>query len=398
MNMSSKIVSEAVILAGGLGTRLSPLTNYRPKPLVPIGNYTMLDWNFFVLASNGIKKALVVVNFLGDQIRNHIDKVTSKLHPDMDIVIPDVESHGTADALRVVSDHVESDNFFVTMSDIVTNINLKDMGTFHVKKKGIATILAKPIVENPNQFGVILVNEQNKIIRFLEKPSPDELYLTKMIVKRSQAFNNQTNLINSGIYCFQDNILEILNESEELVDFGKNVFPYLLKNKKGIYSYKGEDEYYWQDCGRPEELLGTNLEVLKRGNMPYCPKGIEEDGSWYGKNDKFGKILIKKPVAIGNNVIIKSGTKVHLSSINDYCQIGKKSCIIRSLIWENAHIGNNVTIKDSIISDNVIIGDNCVIVDETIIPPGHKIPPNSYIKKGRLITDLSTNEYIELIS
>lgn len=396
--MCSKPISEAVVLAGGLGTRLSPLTKYRPKPLVPIGNYSMLDWNFFVLASNGIKKAIVVVNYLGDQIREHIEKITSKLHPDMEIIIPNVTSNGTADALKVVADKVESDNFFVTMSDIVTNINLKEMAQYHVRKKGIATISVKPVVNIPRQFGVILTDEQAKIIRFLEKPSPEELYLTKRIVQRSQTFNYQANLINSGIYCFRNDILDILNGPTELLDFGKNVFPYLLKNKLGIYSFKSDDEYYWQDCGRPEQLLDTNLEVLQRGNMPYAPKGTEQNGSWFGVNCKFEKVAIKKPVAIGNNVEIKHGSNIHLSSINDQCIIGKNNYVSGSLIWENVHSGNNVTIKNSIISDNVTIGDDCVIVDETVIPPGFKVPAGSFIKKGRLISQLTTTEYVELVS
>ena len=135
--MDSKSITEAVVLAGGLGTRLSPLTKYRPKSLVSIGNYSMIDWNFFMLASNGISKAIVVVNYLGDQVRKHIKNITSKLHPDMEIVIPNVESNGTADALRVVSNQLSTENFFVTMSDIVTNIDLMNMGQFHIKKGGM---------------------------------------------------------------------------------------------------------------------------------------------------------------------------------------------------------------------------------------------------------------------
>ena len=395
--MSSRSINEAVVLAGGLGTRLSPLTKYRPKSLVPIGNYTMLDWNFFMLAKNGIKRAVIVVNYLGDQIRDHIDNISSKLHPTIEIIVPEVNSNGTADALRVVSEEVKSDNFFVTMSDIITNINLKEMGSFHIRKNGIATISLKPMLEYPKQFGVILVDEKCKILRFLEKPSAEELFLTKMIVQ-SQSFNYQTNLVNSGIYCFKKQILNILEGARELLDFGKNVFPYLLKRKLGIYGYKGEADYYWQDCGRPEQVLGTNLEILKRGNLPFFPKGKEEDGSWFGANHKCRDVLIKHPVAIGNNVEIESGSTAHLSSINDQCKIGRNCTICKSLIWENVHIGDNVTIRDSIISDNVTIGDNCVIVDETIIPPGYKIPPNTYIKKGRLISDLTSKEYAELIS
>ncbi len=394
--MSIEPISEAVVLAGGLGTRLTPLTKYRPKSLIPICNYTMLDWNFFVLESNGIKRAVVVVNYLGDQIRDHIKEISSKMHPDLEIVVLKVNSNGTADALRVVSDHVESNNFFVTMSDIVTNINLKQMGKFHIKKEGIATISLKPLIKYSNQFGVILEDENDQILRFLEKPSPEELYLTKMIVQRTQSFNYETNLINSGMYCFKKDILDILDEKANLLDFGKNVFPFLLKNHLKIYGFKGDNDYYWQDCGRPDQLLWANIDVLKKGNLPYCPRGYEENGSWFADYyQNFENIIIQKPVAIGNNVKIEYLTTIYLSSINDNTIIGKNCNISKSLIWENVIIGDNVSIKNSIISDNVTIGDNCTIIDETIIPPGFKIPPNSIIKHGVLISQVPAEDFIE---
>ena len=384
LKLSSKSIDEAIILAGGLGTRLDPLTKNRPKPLVPIGNLPMLDWNFLVLASNGIKRAVVVVGYLGDQIREHIRKFTSKMCPDMSIDVPDVQSKGTADALRVVSNHIDADNFFVTMSDIVTNIDLKEMANFHLKKGGLATISIKPLIKFPKQFGVILVDDQQRITRFLEKPNTgNELYYSQMINSRRQNF--QTNLINSGFYCFKSDILRILEKSNSLIDFGKDVFPYLIKEKQKIFGYKSEKDYYWQDCGCPNQVLDTNLDILQQGNSPYLPIGKQQNGSWFGTNSKFKNVIIKKPVAIGNNVNIRFGTKIHLSSINDQSSIGRKCTIIGSSIWENVKIGDNVRIINSIISDNVIIGDNCIIEDETIIPAGLKIASNSYIRKGKLV-------------
>jgi len=394
--MDSKIITEAVILAGGLGTRLAPLTNYRPKPLLAIGNYSMLDWTFFMLASNGIERIIVVVNYLGDQIKNHIKNVTSKIHPSLEIIVLDVNSKGTADAVHVVSNMILSDNFFVTMSDIVTNIDLKEMAQFHFKNDGIATISLKSTLDDPKQFGVVLIDEKGKILRFLEKPSLEELHVTKKLTDIHQLVNYQANLISSGIYCFKKEILDIL-ENINLSDFGKNVFPFLLQRKLGIFGFRNEEDYYWKDCGNPNQLLDANLDVLKGENWPYSPKGTKENGSWIGNDHKFEKIFIKRPVAIGNNVQIKTGTKIHLSSINDECTIGKHCKISKSLIWEHVTIGNGVSIENSIISDNVIIGDNCTIEEETMIPSGYIIPSNSYIKKGVVILDYSSKIIPETI-
>jgi NDP-sugar pyrophosphorylase family protein len=379
-------INEAVVLAGGVGSRLFPLTKHRPKPLVPICNYTMLDWNFFVLASNGITRVIVVVKYLGDQIREHISNYTSKIHPKMEIIIPEVNPKDTADALRVVSGHILTENFFVTMADIVTNINLKEMANFHLAKNGMATISLKSIVNHPKQFGVILLDDKSKILHFLEKPKPQELYLTTLIFQRRESISYHTNLINSGIYCFKKEILDILNGFKDLMDFGKNVFPFLLERKLGLFGYTSEIDYFWQDCGRPEQLLWTNWDVLKRWNWPYLPKGNEETGSWFGENRKLDKdVNIVNPIAIGNNVSIESGTKIDLSTINDGTHIGKNGTIKESIIWENVKIGDNVKIYRSIISDNVTIGNECVIDEGSIIASGQIIPAGSHITKGEVI-------------
>lgn len=378
-------VTEAVVLAGGVGSRLFPLTKNRPKPLVPICNYTMLDWNFFVLASNGITRVIVVVKYLGDQIRKHIEDYTSKIHKDMEIIVPECDPKDTADALRVVSDYVVTDNFFVTMADIVTNIDLREMAHFHESKQGIASISLKSIDNQPKQFGVIILNNQAKILHFLEKPPPQELYLTTLVFHKRESVSYHTNLINSGIYCFKREILDILNGFKDLMDFGKNVFPFLLERDLGIYGYTDQNNYFWQDCGRPEQLLWTNWDVLKRWNWPYLPKGDEDNGSWYGKNRKIEpNVNIIAPIALGDDVTIRQGTTIQLSSISDGCIIGENCSITSSIIWEGTSIGNNVKIKRAIISDKVIIGDNCTIDEDSIIAAGKTIPANTHISKGEV--------------
>ena len=378
-------ITEAVVLAGGVGSRLFPLTKYRPKPLVPICNYSMLDWNFFVLATHGITRVIVVVKYLGDQIKKHIEERTAKLHPQMEIIVPDVDSKDTADALRLVSDYLQTDNFFVTMADIVTNINLQEMADFHLQKGGIATISLKSIDNQPKQFGVILLNDSSKILHFLEKPRPQELYLTTLIFHRRESVNYHTNLINSGIYCFKRDILDILNGFKDLMDFGKNVFPFLLERDLGIYGYTTENDYFWQDCGRPEQLLWTNWDVLKRWNWPYLPNGSEDNGSWYGNERKIEEeVTIHAPISIGNNVQIKKGSNVKLTSIGDNSIIGQNCSISSSIIWENTQIGDNVKIKRAIISDNVTIGKNCIIDEDAIVASGRMIPANTHIKKGEV--------------
>ena len=169
------------------------------------------------------------------------------------------------------------------------------------------------------------------------------------------------------------------------MDFGKNVFPFLLERDLGIFGYTTVNDYYWQDCGRPELLLWTNWDVLKRWNWPYLPKGLDDHGSWYGTNRNIeNNVKIQAPISLGDDVQIKQGTTVYLTSIADKGIIGENCEISSSLIWEHVTIGNNVKIKRSIISDNVTIGDNCTIDEDTIIASGRTIPANTHIKKGEV--------------
>ena len=181
-------------------------------------------------------------------------------------------------------------------------------------------------------------------------------------------------------------MLNILKDIDKpLLDFGKDVFPYLLEKKYNLFGYKSEGDYYWQDCGYPDQLLWTNLDILQQRNFPNFPKVYAENNSEYKRKHKYRNVVIKKPVVIGKNVQIKARTKIHLSSINDNCKIGRNCTIIGSTIWENVKLGDNVKITHSIISNNVTIGDNSIIEDESVIPPGQMIPSNCHIRNGKVI-------------
>lgn len=379
--MASNKIFEAIVLAGGLGSRLGPLTRTRPKPLVPIGNYTMLDWNFLMLSSNGITRVIVVLKYMGEQIVKHINRVSKQLYPNLEIIVPEVDSLDTADAVRKVADYIKGDHFIVTMADIITNFDLKKLMTVHVKKGGLATIGLKMYGKSPHHFGVVFTDEKMKIKHFLEKPKGSELHLTKLVFRRV-FYENNYNQINSGIYCFDKDILEILEENRDLNDFGKQVFPYLLKNRFPMFGFK--DDFYWKDCGRFQHVICSNLEVLNQLNYPYLPKGIQKEGSWFGEHCEVANSTFFKAIALGNKVIIKNDSKVTHTSVNDNTMIGDNCIIENSIIWENVVIGNNVIIRDSIIANDVIIEDNCIIEKHSFVDKGSTIPKNMHIKDNLL--------------
>ncbi|MHA2054518.1 MAG: sugar phosphate nucleotidyltransferase [Candidatus Hodarchaeales archaeon] len=357
----------AIVLAGGIGSRLRPLTTEIPKPIVPVANKPMIDYNLELLRNAGIKgKIVIITKYHAEKIKAYFKEIDH--FDDLDIVLPDLDPADTADAVRLAANYIDSDNFIVSMADIITSLPLTDFMTFHSEKGGIASITLKD-VSHPRAFGVIMLNQDSRILLFLEKPNPQELGLATLTFSKKETIRLHSNLVNTGIYAFKHGVLDILESINDLMDFGKDVFPYLAR-EYGIYGYARRD-YYWMDVGNPETYLYTNWDVLRRWAFPYFPRASrEENNIWYTGNDP--KIAsgsrIDPPSAIGSDTDIGTNTSI-------------KS---RSVIGNRVSIGNNCTIEASIIWDDVVIQDN-VSLKKTIVCNGSHIASGSQLLEGTVI-------------
>lgn len=373
-----------VILAGGLGSRLFPLTQDIPKPLVQVANKAMLDYAIDHIKHAGIKKIIIVVKHLGDKIREHMEREWFS-RPDLDgldIQIPQVDSRDTADALRKIDHLITTDHVLVSMGDIVTNLPLKKFMEYHVGKGGFATISMKTIDE-PTQYGVVLLDSDKKIYLFLEKPDSRELYVSAF-VQRSDIFLH-TNLINTGIYAFKKDILKLLRNEASLMDFGKNVFPYLLENKYFIYGFV--EEYYWMDVGQPRPYLWANWDMLRKHGWPVLPRGQEHPGlAWYDAIPAQGEgCRFENPHALGRDVHLGRDVQVKtLSVLGDGVSVGDKSTIERSVLWTNARVGKECIVQESIVCNDVTIGDNVTLV-ECVVGPGTVIEDKATRKYEKIV-------------
>jgi NDP-sugar pyrophosphorylase family protein len=216
----------AIVLAGGKGKRLMPLTAEIPKPLVKVTNKPMVDYSIAHLIYAGIDHITLALAFMGDKLEKHIKETwTPDKLGDVELECYIQDSKGTADAVRLLTDSIDSKNVVVSMADIVTALPLKELMDFHSMKGGISTISMKTVSSHTSQYGVVLLDKDHKIYLFLEKPMPMELYLSSM-AQRTDLYLH-TNIINTGIYCFNKNVTNILHETG-LMDFGSQVFPYLL--------------------------------------------------------------------------------------------------------------------------------------------------------------------------
>ena len=367
-----------VILAGGRGTRLYPLTRDIPKPMISVANKPMIHYAIDLLRYAGINKIIIVIKHLGDKIKAYVDNFDWKV----DVQVPNVDSLDTADALRKVSDSISSkEDIIVSMADIVTNINVKEFMEYSLNKNAFSTI-SMLSSDMPKQFGVIILDQENKIHSFLEKPGVHELYVSSIATKYTSV-HLHTNLINTGLYYFKNQILDILNENSSLMDFGKHVFPFLLDNKYDLFGYIAK--YYWMDAGNPKFYLYTNWDLLRKWAYPIVPIGEEiQEYKWIEEKNTckiHPSSIIDPHVAIGKNTKLNEEIVIeNLSTIGKNVTIGKGTRIRESVIWDNVVIGSNCLIKKSVVCNDVIIEDEATIIDWSIIPANSRIPKGSQIK------------------
>jgi len=330
---------EAIILAGGFGTRLKPLTYTRAKPLLPIINKPMV-MHIIEMLPEDVDKIILAVNYRKEQL----EKYFKENNCGKDIIINDEPKPlGTGGAVKFAEKHL-TDSFLVLNSDIICSLNLKEMIEFHRRKNAVSTISLWP-VENVSEFGVADVKKDGKIVDFVEKPRAEDA---------------PSNLINAGAYFLDPMILDYI-ETGKLVSMEKEIFPRIIKDTDRFYGYKFQG--YWMDIGRISSYLDAHRFLLRENKVKNC---IGENCEINGKIDK---------TSIGNNVIVEDETKIESSVIYDNVKIGSKSVLFNCVIGENCRIGGNSILKNVVVGDNEEIKPNSNLEDQSVwtqpIPEGY---------------------------
>lgn len=341
---------KAVVMAGGFGTRIQPLTHSLPKPMLPIINKPMMEHTMMLLRDLGITEFIVLLYYKPETIKDYF-KDGSDFGINITYVIPD-DDYGTAGAVKLAQNYIGSDNFIIISGDLVTDFDFEKIFNFHKEKKSKLTITLTS-VENPLEFGVVIANEDGKIEKFLEKPSWGEVF---------------SDTINTGIYVIEPEILEYIPENENF-DFAKDLFPLLME--KGIDIMAGNAEGYWRDVGNPESYREVNDDILNSkiklniGATEY----MFPDGSLFSNTEyKLDKsIEIIGTVILGDNVSIEKGVKLNNVIIGNNVSIAKDCKIRNSVIWNDVTINHNVIL------------DGCVICNE------NKIDKNVTAKAGMIL-------------
>lgn len=350
----------AIVLAGGVGSRLYPLTRILPKPIVPFAGSPLLDYVIESLIQNGFDEIIITARYLGEQI--------VKLYDGKKFVRPVLlNSRDTADAVRLVSGLIKGkSNFLVSMGDVVTNIPYSAFFDHHVNSGVIASIVLKE-VDNPLPYGLVYLDENSNITLFSEKPPSLEIYLLSVAFHTVKSPGFYSNLVNAGIYSFKEDILDILSENSGLMDFGRHVFPYLLETGYVIRGWIAPQNTYWNDIGRVEIYKEATWDLLDGKIKGWAPRGKQVSRGVYYTGESQINGIIHPPAYVGRNVTIEHGAIIGpYVVLEDNTVIGKNSKISYSIIWHNSHIGENAVIYNSVVMNNVIIKNSVKIISSII--------------------------------
>jgi mannose-1-phosphate guanylyltransferase len=363
---------QALILAGGQGTRLRPLTSDVPKPVVPLVDRPfiafMLDW----LRGHGVDDVVMSLGNLADGVR----AVLGDEQPGLKLsYTEEPRPLGTGGALKFAEDMLD-DRFLMLNGDVLTDIDVSAQIKAHEASGARATLALYP-VEDPSAYGLVRLNDDDSVREFVEKPAPDQI---------------DTNNISAGVYVLEKPVLDLLVKGEP-ASIERDVFPQLVGN--GLYGHVAHG--YWKDIGTPERYLEATYDILEgsvatevhrrlgetylcvedgvRNDGRIVPASLVESGVTIGENARIGgRAVLEHGVTVGENTTIEGAVVMRGASIGANCVL--RNCIVAA----NARIGDHCQIDGlSVIGEGVVLGANNQVSNHARLFPGVTLPDGALL-------------------
>ncbi|MCR3921606.1 MAG: sugar phosphate nucleotidyltransferase [Firmicutes bacterium] len=370
---------KAIIMAGGEGSRLRPLTCDRPKPMVPLINRPMMEHIVTLLKRYGLTEIGVTLQYLPEQIEHYFGD-GQEFGVTMRYFIED-SPLGTAGSVKNSGSFLD-ETFMVISGDALTDFDLQKAIEFHRHKGGVATLVLTS-VEKPLDYGVVIADAEGEITQFLEKPSWGEVF---------------SDTVNTGIYILEPEVLAFIPDKTKF-DFSQDLFPLLMANGYPLYGYIAEG--YWCDIGNLQQYHQAHLDIL-RGDVQVDLRAHEISPGVYVGEDVIIEegAIITGPVLIGSGVRIKSGARVEsFSVIGPQTQVDTDASVKRGLCWRNAYLGPRTQIRGAILCnrvqvlqgtslfEGVVVGDDTVLEENCTIKPNVKIWPHKRVASGSIVSE-----------
>jgi len=367
---------QALIMAGGFGTRLRPLTNNIPKPMIPMVNKPLMEHIVDLLRENGITDILSLLHFQPEAIEEYFrggeefGVKISYLSPDEDL--------GTAGSVKAAQGRVDS-TFLIISGDVLTDFNLQEALAFHRAREAMATIVLTRVLD-PLRFGVVIVDQEGRIRRFLEKPNWSEVF---------------SDTINTGIYILEPEVLDFIPAGQEY-DFSQHLFPYLLEEGIPLYGYVAPG--YWRDIGDLVEYRLAHRDILSGLVSVKIPgKKVETTNgtAWLDQDCKVDyTAALQGTVLIGRNSQVGPEATIENSVIGDNCIVEGGVSISDSVIWSGVYIGKGASLRENVVGkgseikayaslfEGALVSDHCKIGEGSVLKANVKVWPYKVVEDG----------------
>lgn len=381
---------KAVVMAGGEGTRLRPLTSNRPKPLVPVLGKPIAQHIIEHLKRAGITDIVLTLYYLGEEIRNYFGD-GSELGVNLIYSVEDTPL-GTAGSVKKAQRYLEDDTFIIVSGDALTDINVEKSLAFHRANKSEATLVLQQ-VPNPLEFGVVVTGEDGRIQRFLEKPSWSEVF---------------SDTVNTGMYLIEPSVLDLMDPAKNY-DWSQDIFPRMLQEERALFGYVMEE--YWTDVGSLSEYREAQYDMLRgKTGLPiagHVRPGTTGDTArpdnvfWVGEGTEIEPgAKIEGPARIGSNCRIKAGAQIAPDTvIGDNALVEENACLEKAVLWDSVYVGenanleactvcNHVTVKDGVnVQEGAVVGDRCHIDSDATVRTLVKLWPDKVIEADAVVTE-----------
>lgn len=372
---------KAVVMAGGEGTRLRPLTSRRPKPLVPIMNRPIMEHIIVLLKQYGITDIVVTLYYLGDEISGYFG-TGSDWEVNIEYIVEETPL-GTAGAVRQAAELLSDEPFLIVSGDALTDIRLDRLIRYHFSKNAVAT-LALAHVPNPREFGVVITDDDGRIQRFLEKPDWSNVF---------------SDTVNTGMYVIDPEVFNLM-EPKRPYDWSQDIFPVLLREGKPLYGYIMAHDEYWCDIGTLEQYREAHEDILTGKVHISLPAAEFAPGIWVEPGAQISpEAEVLQPAYIGHQVTVKRGARVGPYTVVGNNSIIEEGAVVeRSVLWDSVYAGTNCHITSAVVGshstvkqdvnvmEGVFAGDRVNIGEGSTIRPHLKIWPDKIIEPGATVT------------
>lgn len=368
---------KAVIMAGGEGTRLRPLTSRQPKPMLPLANRPMMEHILYLLRDHNIEDIVVTVAFLADNVRNYFGD-GSEFGVRIRYATEETPL-GTAGSVLNAMEELD-ETFLVISGDVLTDIDLTALVRAHHDRAATATIALKAM-DNPLEFGIVITREDASVERFLEKPGWGQVF---------------SDTVNTGIYVLDPSVFEHIPVAQSS-DFSNDVFPRLLRENAGVFGHVVEG--YWGDVGTLDGYLDAHYDVLD-GKVEIDVPGFRlEKGVWLGEGAEVSpEADLQGPCVVGAGCTIEAGARLgEYTVLGSNTRVGQGADIERTVVHDNCYLGESVRLRGNVLGRNVdirrsvrceegvVIGEGTFIGDHAVISTGVKVYPHKEVEHGAIV-------------